>query len=303
MTDPTVVGRHPTVRVSGVAAAGVGSRPAGVGSRAVGVGSPGTVRGVDPREVLSRPASAPDLVVRYANHPNGLIEAYLPPGIGRPLRPAPLVVLVHGGFWGPHYDRTHLRPLAYALANDGLAIASVEYRRIGTGGWPATRQDIKTATGCVAELFDEVAPGHIDRTAPYVLAGHSAGGHLALWAGLLAGPQRVRRVVALAPVSDLARAAEINLADGAVQALLGGAPHEQPHAYADADLLDRLDEPVAVTVIHGSDDLQVPVEMSRHVARTHPHIDYRELPGIEHFALIDPRSPAYPVVLSALRTP
>jgi acetyl esterase/lipase len=258
---------------------------------------------VDPREVLSRPASAPDLVVRYANHPDGLIEVYLPPGIGRPPRPAPLVVLIHGGFWGTQYDRMHLRPLAYALASDGLVVASVEYRRIGTGGWPATRQDIETATACVAELFDEVAPGHIDRTAPYVLAGHSAGGHLALWAGLHAGADRVRRVVALAPVSDLVRATEINLADGAVPALLGGAPHDRPHAYADADVLHRLDGQVAVTLIHGSDDLQVPVEMNRHVARTHPHVDYVELPGIEHFALIDPRSPAYPVVLAALRTP
>ena len=30
-------------------------------------------------------------------------------------------------------------------------------------------------------------------------------------------------------------------------------------------------------------------------------VDYRELPGIGHFDIIDPRTPAYPVVLAAVR--
>ncbi|HET6692743.1 MAG TPA: hypothetical protein VFG97_00445, partial [Pedococcus sp.] len=48
----------------------------------------------------------PDAVVRYAAHDDGLVDVHLPlPGA----RPAPLVVLLHGGFWKQAYDRTHTR--------------------------------------------------------------------------------------------------------------------------------------------------------------------------------------------------
>ena len=66
-----------------------------------------------------------------------------------------------------------------------------------------------------------------------MLAGHSAGGHLAMWSGLRAGPDVVRRIVALAPVTDVWYAARAGLDDNAAQELLGGEPSQVPDAYAE----------------------------------------------------------------------
>jgi acetyl esterase/lipase len=257
---------------------------------------------VDPRDVLERPAPSPDLVVRYAHHRDALVDVYLPPGIGRPSHLGRLLVLVHGGFWRPTYDRRHLRPMAAGLAADGWTVASVEYRRAAQGGWPAAAHDVVRAAEVVTDLVDAAAPGRIDPHAPFVISGHSAGGHLALWAGLRAG-SRVERVVALAPVSDLAWAAGVGMGDGAVPALLGGLPAEQPAAYADADVIRHLDGRVAVTIVQGTADEQVAVEMNRRVAYDHPHVRYLELAGVDHFALIDPLSPAFGTVRTALLGP
>lgn len=64
----------------------------------------------------------PDAVVRYASHDDGLVDVHLLP----PPRPphAPLVVLLHGGFWKQVYDRRHTRPLAGALAAEGHVVAT-----------------------------------------------------------------------------------------------------------------------------------------------------------------------------------
>ncbi len=253
--------------------------------------------------MLSRPAAGPDLVLRYADHADGLVDVFLPPGLGRPVDPAPLLILLHGGFWHQERDRTHLRPLAAGLVREGFVVATPEYRRVGgLGGWPATGDDVEAAVMATAELVDGAARGWIDTSSPTVLVGHSAGGHLALWAGLRAGPSVIRCIVALAPVTDLAYAAHAGLGDDAAQALLGGGPDDVPDTYADADPLRLLPGAVSVTIVHGAADEQVPVEMSRQVAADHPEIDYVELRGIEHFALIDPLSQTFrDSVLPALR--
>src|SRR5439155_426604 len=70
---------------------------------------------------------------------------------------------------------------------------------------------------------------------PPILAGHSAGGQLALWYAGRA-PERVRAVLALAPVADLTVGYRLGLGDGAVGALLGGSPEQVPDRYAATDL-------------------------------------------------------------------
>ena len=264
--------------------------------------------------MLDRSAPEPDAVLRYGDAPDGILEVYLPRSLGRPREPAPLVVLVHGGFWRQAYDRVHLRPLAAAVRDAGYAVALPEYRRVGgAGGWPATGSDVEVALDRLPALLEAAAPGYAATAAPFVVAGHSAGGQLALWAGLRAGAERVRHVVALAPVVDLEEAARQRLGGGAVQALLGGNPGDVPQAYADADPLPllvaavRVPSPHAprITVIQGSADQQVPAGANRRVAdlaaesaTTRNHvIRYIGLDGVDHFALIDPLSAVYDDVL------
>lgn len=252
---------------------------------------------MDPREVLSRPAARPDAVLRYGDHADHLLDVHLPPAVATR---APVLFLVHGGFWRQEFDRSHVRPLAQALAADGWAVVSPEYRRSGgDGGWPATFDDVATAAESVP-LLEEVVPGRL-RTDDLTLLGHSAGGHLALWLALCSNrpaAPRVRRVVALAPVADLRDAYARGLGDGAVAALMGGSPDDLPHQYAAADPTGALpgDTDVDVVVVHGDRDEHVPVEMSRRL----PGVGYVELAGVEHFGLIDPLSAAWPHVRAAV---
>lgn len=239
----------------------------------------------DPRDVLTRPAPVPQRTLRYGPGPQHLSDVVMPPA-GLEVRP--LVVFVHGGFWAAEFDRTHVRSLAAALAALGYPVACLEYRRIGQpgGGWPGTYEDVAAGAAAI--------PGLLDLPGPPILAGHSAGGHLALWA---AARIPARGVLALAPVTDLPRSYELGLGDGAVQALLGGAPTDVPDRYAAA--AEPVEPPVPTVLVHGDQDRQVPVELSRAYA-ARGDLRLVELPGVEHFGLIDPLASAWPAVLAAL---
>ena len=250
---------------------------------------------MDPSNVLTRQAEQPDVVLRYGDHSDQLVDGWLP---AQPLagpQQRPLLLLIHGGFWRQRWDRVHVRPLANALRQEGFAVAAMEYRRTGdSGGWPATFDDTRTVVDTLPGLLESVAPG---QTSPgLTVIGHSAGGHLAMWAATRCAG--VTAAVGLAPVADLFAAYNRNLDDGAVRALLGGSPDEHPDRYRAADAVSALPGNAPITVIHGDQDLQVPVEMSRDLSGT---VAYIELAGIEHFGLIDPRSTAYPVVVDACR--
>lgn len=237
--------------------------------------------------------TAPDLVLRYGTGSDALVDVHLPPS----RTPAPLVVLVHGGFWRDAHDRFHTRPMADALRDLGYVVATPEYRRTGSGGgWPATFDDVVSVRQALPDLLAGAVPGRADagRT---VLVGHSAGGHLALWWSLTGARDPV---VALAPAADLARAYAEDLDGGAVAALLGGSPDEHPHRYAAADtarLLSSVTDPPRVVVLHGTEDRQVPYAHSRDLAG----VELVTLEGSGHFELIDPASPQWPAVTRAVR--
>jgi acetyl esterase/lipase len=273
-----------------------------------------------PRDVLRRAADGPDAVVRYGDHADQLVDLHLPPA-GHTA--APVLVLLHGGFWRQAWDRRHTRPMAVALRDRGWVVVTPEFRRTGgAGGWPATFDDIAAvrqrlpslladatgrpvgATGLIADATGRPVDATRRPTgagaSPLTLLGHSAGGHLAMWWALTApDPASIRRTVALAPVADLGRAYADRLDGDAVAALVGGGPDEHPDRYAAADparLLDAADDPPPITVLHGTDDDRVPIAHSRGLAG----VTLVELPGVGHFELIDPLSTAWPDVVDAL---
>jgi acetyl esterase/lipase len=243
--------------------------------------------------VLDRPAPPPDLTVRYGDHPDQIID------VRRPPVPGPLVIFIHGGFWRHEYDRQHTGPLASALAGAGFVVATPEYRRTGgDGGWPTTLDDVAAAVSAAPALIR--AAGVAMAGAEVALAGHSAGGHLALWAA--AGADLVTGVVALAPVADLRTAYELDLDGGAVRALVGGGPDDVPQRYAAADPLARLPLGVRVEILHGVRDRQVPIALSRRYAKAAlaagDPVALTEL-DCDHFAVIDPISTVWPSVVDA----
>ena len=128
-------------------------------------------------EVAAMPSRPADARITYGAAPEQFGELRLPTGPG----PHPVVVLIHGGCWRAEYDITHIAPLATALADDGWAVWAIEYRRVGSpgGGWPGTFVDVGTAI----DHLRTVAKTHPLDLSRVVVAGHSAGGHLALWSG------------------------------------------------------------------------------------------------------------------------
>ncbi|SFS79396.1 kynureninase [Streptomyces harbinensis] len=244
---------------------------AGTPRRPAPAGAPDEGRdGEEAAALLARPPAPPDRTLRYRPGPDGVVDLY---GDGDPR-----VVLVHGGWWRTGYDRAHLAPLAAALADRGVPVALVEYRR-GPGAWPTAGEDLRAALAAL--------PG----TGPLTLAGHSAGGQLALWAAAGA-PGRVARAVAVSPVADLREAARLGLGAGAVGACFGEPP-------AAADPLRLPAPPVPVTVLHGTEDGQVPLAQSLAYATRHG-ATLIPLPGIGHYAPVDPGTAAGARLLDVL---
>ncbi len=256
--------------------------------------------------------SAPDLSLSYGPLPEHLVDVRLPAPTGRP---APLVVVVHGGFWKAEWDRAHAGPQSAGLAAAGYVVATVEYRRVAMpgGGWPGTLDDVAlvgdTVPGLVAGAVGERCDPR--RT---VLVGHSAGGHLVTWS---AGRHRLPAsspwhrsrslpigVVALAGVLDLGLAHRLGLGGRATDALLGGSPDEQPERYAVADPARLLPTGVPTVLVHGSRDEDVPVGVSRAfrdaAVAAGDEVTLHELVDVDHMALVDPGSAAWPAVLEAL---
>ena len=237
-------------------------------------------------------AVLPDAVLRYAAHEDAVVDVHLPGGSPPAGADAPLLVLLHGGFWKAAWDRRHTRPMARALAEEGWVVATPEYRRVGNGGgWPVTADDVLLAVRRLPELLGSLGVA----TGPTVVSGHSAGGHLALWLATTGLP--IARVVALAPVCDLQGANRLRLGDDATRALLGD------HDASEADPMALLAErpACAITIVHGVEDDAVPVSLSRNLTAAHPWIELVEVPG-GHMELVEPGSVAWPTVVDALAT-
>ena len=226
--------------------------------------------------------------MRYGSEPSQFVDFLPPAGDGSHL----LAIMIHGGFWRVRYGLDHAAHFCAALAAAGFATANLEYRRVGEsgGGFPGTLQDVKSGIAFAREHASEYG-GDASRT--FVL-GHSAGGHLALWAA--AEFPDLTCVVGLAPVANLDLAYTLNLSHGAVTEFLGGTPDEFPERYAEANPARAAAVPRVL--IHGDADDIVPVELTRRFSAPAKRI---EMPGAGHFDVIDPAHETWNIVLAELR--
>ncbi len=215
---------------------------------------------VQSESILEQKPPEPDLRFPYGQDPNQFVDARFPAGKG----PHPIVFFIHGGYWRAKYDLTYAGHLCHALAKAGIATWNVEYRRVGNpgGGWPGTFADIRSAYRALREhKNDSIARLDLKKLC---IAGHSAGGHLAL---CLAGFERsVTHVLSLAGVLDLHRAWELHLSNDAAAAFLGGSPSEVPDHYREASPAERSIPQAVQKLIHGTQDEDVPYEISQSYA-------------------------------------
>jgi len=268
---------------------------------------------------FSHPPVAPDASAAYGDHPDQVIDFYVPRGAAGPRTgdsSVPLVVVLHGGAWRAPYDREHITPFAGFLAQRGFAVANVEYRRGSSasgggavaGRWPDTFDDVAAALDALPGLVRGAVPqADTGRT---VLTGHSAGGHLALWAAARHvlpqdAPWRnpaaagLRGVVALAPIADFAVAEKLDVCGGAALQLLGGQEEfAERRPYADPSLL--LPTGVATTLVQGRADTVVPQAVAEAyadaAAKAGEMVGLTLLEEVGHFPLIDPAADACAVV-------
>ena len=141
------------------------------------------------------------------------------------------VIFIHGGCWMNEYGINHTQAFSTALASEGYAVWSLEYRRTGDpgGGWPGTFKDVISGINKLTDLESfGLDMGSI------ALIGHSAGGHLAVLAGSRSELLDVKPslVLGLAAITDV-----ITYAEGqgscpeAAATFMGGYPEELPEAF------------------------------------------------------------------------
>ena len=262
------------------------------------------------RDLLALPRPPADETVAYGAAPQQIAELRLPRGPG----PHPVVVVIHGGCWQAPWGLDHIRSFCAALAAEGLATWSLEYRRLGDpgGGWPGTFEDV--ARG--ADHLREVARDHpldLDRV---VAVGHSAGGHLALW---LAGrhrlprdtplrgeePLALRGVLSLAGIPDLREGAARDVCGDAIPRLLGGPPEGHEDRLRLGSPVELLPLRVPQRLVCGALDGIVPPELSTEYASVArgagDAVEVDVVEGAGHFELVNPDSVAWSTVLAAVR--
>lgn len=261
-------------------------------------------------DALALPRPVPDAQIAYGPNALQFGELRVPRGEG----PHPVALVIHGGCWLAEYDLGYVAALADALAGEGIATWSIEYRRVGDdgGGWPGTFLDVAAAADTLRQLASE----HELDLGRVLAVGHSAGGHLALWLAARArldvddplrggSPLPITGVVALAGIPDLKAYASPDGCGAAVPALLGGQPAEVPHRLALTSPMEMVPLGVRQILVTGGLDAIVPASQAREyqlAARAAgDSVEIIEVAGAGHFELIVPAGSTWATVRDAIR--
>ena len=268
-----------------------------------------------PQDLQALPSQAPDQRAAYGADSSQYGELRVPSGVG----PHPVAVLVHGGCFKAAYATARdLAPMGDALKADGIATWNIEYRRLGQpgGGWPGTYLDV----GRAVDHLRAIGGKHNLDLGRVVLVGHSAGGHLAMWAAgrarvpatssvYMRDPLPVRGVIDLAGPLDLtAHIPEYEqlCRDTVITTLLGGSPGAVPGRYAEASPIKLLPLGIPQVLVIGEHEDFVPrplVEAYAHTAeRAGDPVRLIAIPDAGHFEIASPRSPAWPAVEAAIQS-
>lgn len=106
-------------------------------------------------------------------------DLYLPKNASEPL---PVIVWVHGGAFVAG-DKSGVENWAVMLANEGYAVAAADYQWAPEIQYPGQVRQIEE---CIAQLQNKAKEGAPLDMSAVILAGDSAGAHIAAQAGLLA---------------------------------------------------------------------------------------------------------------------
>ncbi|MFQ6551588.1 alpha/beta hydrolase [Aestuariibius insulae] len=208
-----------------------------------------------------------ELDLPYGEHPREVFDLFHPDRMAMGL-----LVLVHGGYW-MRFDKSDFSHLAAGAVARGWAVAMPSYplapemrvRRIFKG--------LRDGMGRVLERV----PG------PVVLAGHSAGGQLVLRLACrksrFEGRERVERVMAISPITDLRPLTHTSMNE-ILQLTREEAVRESP-------ALRHRRKGIDISVWVGANERPAFLEQARGIAQTWDGVELIEEPERHHFNVID----------------
>ena len=299
--------------------------------------APGALPAImDLRSVGARPQASPSEILRYGEAPSQIVELFLPKSAAEPGK-LPVVVILHGGCWRKDIAGPELmRAAAGAFLEKGYAVWSIGYRRIDEegGGWPGTFQDVGTAIDLIKEKAEAL---NLD-TARVIGYGHSAGGHLALWAAgrhklpatspmKVQAPQKLRGVVSVGGLGNIkqwerqidavcgdqsvalltkARAALPPAAEGELAEAAKSGPVLEARAeqFADTNPAALLPTGTPVVLLHGIYDRISPpaigLAYAQEARKAGDRAEIQLAPNAGHFEVIAPGTRAFEQVMAAV---
>jgi acetyl esterase/lipase len=256
-------------------------------------------------DLLARQRPVPSKQLHYGPQPDQFGELWLPEGKVA----HPVVVMIHGGCWQAALPGVELMAyIAEDLRKSGIAVWNIEYRRLGTdgAGYPGTFLD--TANGI--DYLRQIADTYKLDISRLVVMGHSAGGHLALWAAArnriaadsqlyTQHPLPIKLVITLAGINNLA--AYRNNGPRAcggprtIDLLVGAGAREEP--YTDTSPVAMLPIGVKQIIVSGDLDSIVPAKFGNAYGAAAQaagdKVSVMNLKNAGHFELIDPTSDAW----------
>ena len=258
---------------------------------------------------MALPAVAPTERLSYGPDPSQIVELFKPRGRGT----HPVVVLLHGGGWRREFQGlAQTSGIAADLARRGVAVWNVEYRGVDEagGGWPGTFQDVAAAL----DLLKRKGRAMGLDTGRVVAVGHSAGGHLALWAASRSNlprdsalrtpdPLPIPVVISLGGAGDMEASADLAASVCGLQPdKLFGA---RPDRYVDTSPARLLPAGVRVVMIHGAYDHVFPphvgLDYVRKARKSGDKADVVVIPDAGHFDPVMVGTPAWEIVAARVK--
>lgn len=212
----------------------------------------------------------------YGDKAANTMDVYLP--AGRNTSDTPLFIYIHGGAWNSG-DKSEILAFRNLIESEfqGYAIISLNYSlynfNTGTGQFPTQEYDIVDAINYILGKTDDW-----NVSKKIILAGSSAGGHLALLHSYKhQNIGNIQAVLALFPPTDLKTLFEFNsLTQQGLQLLVGGTPESNPDAYAISSPLTYVSfRSVPTVFFHGTEDVVVPITQSELLREK---LDEKEVP-------------------------
>jgi acetyl esterase/lipase len=231
----------------------------------------------------------------------------------------PLIVYIHGGAWRSGSKKE--MPLM-DLVDSGIPVASVDYRLSTVAQFPAQIHDIKAAIRYLRGNSKELGI----KAKQIVIAGSSAGGHLAALVGVTNGNRElegdlgefrsessaVQGIISFFGGSDLTTILKqstphgLSVREPALDLLLGGPPDKLPDVARLASPVfhvDKNDPPLLL--FHGDQDPQMPINQAHELQgayeKARARASFKVLHGAGHGGKVFYESPQIAAIKEFLR--